>query len=234
MYSIPRWQKILDMMSGGFLVLATLMVFFYAPLESVMGAVQRVFYFHIAAGWVGMLSFFLAFASSILFLIRNDMQWDWLSVSAVELGLVFMSINIFTGMIWARPIWNTWWTWDPRLTTATIMIIIYCAYFILRRGIEQPEKMARFGAVYAVIGFVSVPLTFLSIRVFRTIHPIVVGGGNLNSPNGLEMTVHMRQTLIFALIAFTILFCSFLTHRYRLQIAEYRLAQKRWKVLNEE
>jgi heme exporter protein C len=231
---IPRWQKILDAFSVLFLVLATLMVFFYAPLEFVMGAVQRVFYFHIAAGWVGMLSFFLAFCSSILFLARGESRWDWLSVCTVELGLVFMTINILTGMVWARPIWNTWWTWDPRLTTASIMVLIYAAYFILRLGIEQPEKQARFAAVYALIGFVSVPLTFISIRVFRTIHPIVLGSGDPTASNALEMTASMRQTLVFGLVAFTILFVSLLTHRYRLQKAEYNLAHERWKVLNEE
>ncbi len=230
----PPWQKILDGLSVVFILLATWMVSFYAPLESVMGAVQKVFYFHIAAGWVGMLSFFLAFVASILFLVRRKNHWDWLSVCAVEIGLVFMTINILTGMIWARPIWNTWWTWDPRLTTASIMVLIYAAYFVLRWGIDQPEKQARFAAVYALIGFVSVPLTFISIRVFRTIHPLVLAGGDSAASNALEMTVRMRQTLVFGLVAFTMLFCSFLTHRYRLQKAEYRLAQERWNVHNDE
>ena len=91
-------------------------------------------------------------------------------------GVLF--IAIVTGSIWARPIWNTWWTWDPRLTTATIMELIYAAYLMLRQGIEDPDRRARFGAVYAIIGFISVPLTFLSIRIFRTIHPVVIGSSD--------------------------------------------------------
>ena len=92
--------------------------------------------------------------------------------------MVFMLIAIITGSIWARPIWNTWWTWDPRLTTATIMELIYAAYLMLRQGIEDPDRRARFGAVYAIIGFLSVPLTFFSIRIFRTIHPVVIGSND--------------------------------------------------------
>ncbi|MEN6410582.1 MAG: cytochrome c biogenesis protein CcsA, partial [Anaerolineaceae bacterium] len=171
----PRLLKILDILSILLLLAAFAMVLFYAPVEAVMGMVQKVFYFHVASAWVGMLSFFVAAVSAGIYLHNRSTHWDILSLSAVEIGMVFSLIAIVSGSIWARPIWNTWWTWDPRLTTVTIMELVYAAYFMLRSGIEEPEKRARISAVYAIVGFISVPLTFLSIRILRTIHPVVVG-----------------------------------------------------------
>ena len=142
-------------------------------------------------------------------------------LASVEIGLVFMLIGIVTGSIWARPIWNTWWTWDPRLTTATIMELVYAAYLMLRAGIEDPERRARFGAVYAIIGFISVPLTFFSIRIFRTIHPVVIGGSDPTAEGSFSMTASMAQTFAVSLVTFSIVFVSLLWHRIRLgQLAE--------------
>jgi heme exporter protein C len=183
----PRLLSILDAVTAGIFVIATAMVFFYAPTEAVMGNVQRVFYFHVAAGWVGMLSFFVAAVAGIAYLRSGRRQWDIVGLAAVEIGIVFIFINIVTGSIWARPIWNTWWTWDPRLTTATIMELIYAAYLMLRAGIEDPDRRARFGAVYAIIGFVSVPLTFLNPPVPHYPpdchrHQPTWGGGDSHDP----------------------------------------------------
>jgi heme exporter protein C len=160
MSSKPRLLTILDIVTVVLFLVATWMVFFYAPTEAVMGQVQRVFYFHVAAGWVGMLGFLVAAVVGVIYLITANSKWDIVEVAAVEIGMVFAFINVVTGAIWARPIWNTWWTWDPRLTTATIMLLIYAAYLMLRAGIDDPSRRARFGAVYAIVGFLSVPLTF--------------------------------------------------------------------------
>ena len=193
------------------------MVFFYAPLEAVMGAVQKVFYFHVAAAWVGMLGFLRGAGRRHRLPARPRIATGiWSAWPAVEIGLVFMLINIVTGSIWARPIWNTWWTWDPRLTTATIMELVYAAYLMLRQGIEDPERRARFGAVYAIIGFISVPLTFFSIRIFRTIHPVVIGGGDPTATGAFSMTPAMSQTFMFSLLVFSLLFVNLLWHRIRL------------------
>jgi len=198
------------------------MVFFYAPLERVMGQVQRVFYFHVAAGWVGMLAFLVAAGVGIFYLRTGNQKWDITGLAAVEIGMVFALINIITGAIWARPIWNTWWTWDPRLTTATIMELIYAAYLMLRQGIEDPDRRARFGAVYAIVGFISVPLTFFSARLFRTIHPVVIGTNQPGAEGAFDMTSLMLQTFLFSLLTFSIIFIDLLWHRIRLG----RLAEK--------
>ena len=206
----PKMLTVLDIVTVVLLIIATGMVFFYAPMEAVMGQVQRVFYFHVSAGWVGMLGFLVAAIAGIAYLRTADRKWDIVGVSAVEIGMIFALINIITGSIWARPIWNTWWTWDPRLTTATIMELIYAAYLLLRQGIEDPDRRARFGAVYAIIGFLSVPLTFFSARLFRTIHPVVIGTNQPGATGAFDMTPLMLQTFLFSLLTFSIIFADLL------------------------
>lgn len=212
----PKALTYLDFFTAILFLISVGMVFFYAPMEAVMGNVQRVFYFHVATGWVGMLSFFAAAIAGILYLRSKERKWDLFAVAAVEIGIVFIFLNIVTGSIWARPIWNTWWTWDPRLTTATIMELIYFAYIMLRQGIEDPERRARFGAVYVILGFISVPLTFLSARLFRTIHPVVIGTNQPGAEGQFDMTPKMLQTFLFSLFTFTFVFIDLMWHRLRL------------------
>jgi heme exporter protein C len=225
----PRLLKILDYTSGLLFAAAVSMVFFFTPTEMVMGLVQKVFYFHVSSAWVGMLAFFVAFVAGIVYLARRDHRWDLLELAGVEIGMVFMLITIITGSIWARPIWNSWWTWDPRLTTCTIMELVYAAYLMLRQGIEEPERRARFGAVYSIIGFLSVPLTFFSIRIFRTIHPVVIGSGDPGAEGSFSMTPAMLRTFMFSLGTFTVLFVDLLWNRYRLGKLAERVEQLRLK-----
>ncbi len=227
----PKWLSVLDFATAGIMLIATALVFLYAPEEAVMGQVQRVFYFHVSAGWVGMLGFLVAAIAGIVYLRSGRRDWDIVGLSAVEIGMAFAFINIVTGSIWARPIWNTWWTWDPRLTTATVMELIYAAYLMLRAGIEDPDRRARFGAVYAIVGFLSVPLTFLSARLFRTIHPVVIGGGDPNATGSFDMTPKMLQTFMFSLLAFSVFFADLLWHRVRLGRLSDKVEQLKLKVM---
>ncbi len=192
------------------------LVFFYAPREIVMGEVQRVFYFHVSSAWVGMLSFVVAAVAGVIYLMRRTRTWDLIGVSSVEIGMVFGLITIISGSIWARPVWNTWWTWDPRLVTTTIMELVYAAYVLLRQGVEDPERRARFGAVYAIVGVLTVPITFLSIRFLRTIHPVVIGSGDTAAQGAFDMTPPMLQTFMFSLLAFSVMYFALLWHRVRL------------------
>jgi heme exporter protein C len=201
---------------------ATALVLGYAPREAVMGEVQRLFYFHVSAGWVGMVSFLVAAVAGGFYLATRRMSWDELAVASVEIGVVFTLINIVSGSIWARPAWNTWWTWDPRLVTATVMELIYFAYLMLRQGVDDPERGARFGAVYSIFGFLSVPFTFLSIRYFRTIHPVVIGSGDPSASGAFDMTPRMVQVFLFSLVTFSLIYAVLLGHRLRLE----RLARK--------
>lgn len=221
----PRFLTILDVLSAALMVAATGMVFFYTPVEAVMGPVQKVFYFHVATAWVGMLGFLVAMITGIAYLATREDRWDRAELAGVEIGMVFLLITIVTGMIWARPVWNTWWTWDPRLTTAAIMELVYAAYMMLRQGIEEPERRKRFGAVYAILGFISVPLTFFSIRIFRTIHPVVIGGSGSSVDGSFSMTASMLQTFLFGLLTFSFLFAALFWHRIRLGALEEKVEQ---------
>jgi heme exporter protein C len=227
MKSDNRTLRILDIVAVVMLVIATGMVFFYAPVERVMGMVQKVFYFHVATAWVGMLSFLVAAVAGIAYLRTHNMDWDVVEVASVEIGIVFLLIALISGSIWARPIWNTWWTWDPRLTTVTVMELIYAAYLMLRQGIEEPERRARFGAVYAIVGVVSVPLTFASIRIFRTIHPVLIGNSDSTAVGAFDMTAKMGMTFGFALLTFSVIFAALLWHRIELGRLEEQLELKK-------
>ena len=232
MEAMPKALRALSWLTGVLFVVALYMTLFYAPREVVMGDVQRVFYFHVAAGWVGALAFLVTAAAGGIYLARSDRRWDQIAVASVEIGLVFTLINIISGSIWARPIWNTWWTWDPRLTTATIMVLIYVAYLMLRQGIDEPDRRARFGSVYGIVGFLSVPLTFLSIRIFRTIHPVVVGSGDPTASGAFDMTPRILQAFLFSLLTFTLLYATLLWHRLRLGRLADKVEQLKMKVLS--
>ncbi len=212
----PRLLTALDILSVLMILTAAGLVFLYAPVEQLMGAVQKVFYFHVATAWVGMLGFLVAAVAGGLYLRQGKERWDIVGVSAVEISLVFFLIAIIMGSIWARPIWNTWWTWDPRLTTAAIVELIYAAYMLLRSGVDDPERRARFSAIYALFGFISVPLTFISIRLLRTIHPVVIGNAEAAAQGGFNMDASMKTAFFFSLAAFSVFFVDLLWHRIRL------------------
>jgi heme exporter protein C len=166
----PRLLKTLDILTIVLFVIATGMVFLYAPMEVTMGQVQRVFYFHVASAWVGMLGFLVAAVAGIGYLRTGKRSWDNFSLASVEISVVFLLIAIVSGSIWARPIWNTWWTWDPRLTTTTIMVLIYAAYLMLRSGIEDPDRRARFGRGLCYYRFCQCPPD-LSVHPYLPHHP---------------------------------------------------------------
>ena len=223
--------KILTILSTILFLVALAMVFLYAPLEETMNYVQKVFYFHIANAWVGMLGFLVAAVAGIAYLVRHDRKWDILEMAAIEISLVFFLIAIMLGSIWARPVWNTWWTWDPRLTTAAIVELIYAACLLLRQGIDDPDRRARFSAVYTLIGSLSVPIAFMSIRLFRTIHPVVIGNGGANGQGSFAMTSPMLATMFFCLFTFSVIFVTLLWHRVRLENLTVAVEERQMEVL---
>ena len=220
--SFPVGLIVLDALAFAGVAGALILVIFFTPREAVMGDVQKVFYFHVSSAWVGMLGFFMAFIAGLGTLRTRKPFWDAAGVAGVEIGLVFTLLAIISGSIWARPIWNTWWTWDPRLTTAFVMLLVYAAYFILRNSLEESEKKARISAVYAIIGFISVPFTFVSIRLFRTIHPVLFGAGS--GGEAFQMSPKMLFAFMLSLTAFTLLFAVLYWHRLRFGLAQQALS----------
>jgi len=190
------------------------LVFFYAPVERTMGVVQKVFYIHLPLAAAAFLSFFVAFVAGAVYLVRRERRWDALGAAAVEVGVVLTTLVLVTGSLWGRPIWNTWWTWDPRLTTSLILWFIYAAYLILRTSVEDEGRRAVYCAVVAVAGFVDVPVVFLSARVFRSIHPTVIRADSV----GLEPP--MVATLLACMLGVFLFWAALVRLRYGLQMGE--------------
>jgi heme exporter protein C len=227
MQTKPVALKALDALAIILLGISTYLALVWAPTEASMGAVQRVFYFHVATAWVGMLGFIAAIIPAIIYLRTQDLKWDRMEVAAIEISVVFFFLAIVLGSIWARPAWNTWWKWEPRLTTAAITELLYIAYFMLRQGIDDPERRARFGAVYALVAAASVPITFMSIRwIDRTLHPVVIAGSsNPEAAGTFAMSADMRIAFFFALFAFTVIFIDLFWNRIRLGNLQNRVEE---------
>ncbi len=197
----------------------------WVPPDADMGDFQRIFYFHVPSAWVAFLSFTVTCLGGVLYLRTRDFRWDILAVSSAEVGVVFTTLAIITGSIWARPIWGTWWTWEPRLTTTLVLWFIYVAYLILRKNVDDPSRRASLAAVIGLVGFVDVPIVFMSIRWWRTIHPIVFDGGEF------RVAPIMMVTLLISLAAFTMFYVYLLSVRASLEQAQMEveaLEQDSW------
>ncbi len=219
--NLDRLVPILNWIAGIMVAISLLVIFFYAPTEITMGNVQRIFYFHVGSAWVAALAFFVALLSGIAYLRNPSRTWDTIAVGSVEIGLVFTSMTIISGSVWGRPAWNTWWIWSPRLTSITVLWLVYVAYFMLRGAIEDEEKRGRFSAVYVIAGFVTVIITFLSIRLLRDIHPVLIGESSaaaegLQEFSGLDST-KMVISLNVSVLTFSVLYLAWLANRLRLQ-----------------
>ena len=218
------------------------MIFIYAPTERTMGYVQRIFYFHVGTAWVASITFFVALICGGLYLWKRWPQLDTISAASVEIGVAFVTMTIVSGAIWGKPAWNTYWIWSPRLTSITIMWLVYIAYFILRSVIYDEEQKRRFSAVYVIAGFVTVIITYGSIRILRDIHPVMFGGA-LESAAGLEQglqdfnglqEIQMVITLNVAIIVFTLLYVAWVANRIKLDKMQAKLNKMRMHLLANE
>jgi len=213
------------------LVLASLvLVFLWALPEATMKEVQRIFYYHVAVDWVGFLAFFVTLAASVAYLRTHDRKWDIVAAASVEIGSLFLTMGAVTGSLWARPVWNTWWTWDARLTTVAITWLVYLAYLMLRGAIEDPQRRAPFSAVYGIVSFVTIPMTFLSIFFVRTIHPALLASGGAEAQGKMQFesglaSARMGMTLTFCVITFTVVYITLMRMRIRLEHTADRVAR---------
>ena len=189
-----------------------------APTEQTMGDVQRIFYYHVPSGWVAFLCFFINFLASVFYLAKRGAGSDALAAASAEVGVVFCTVLLITGPLWARPVWGIWWTWDARLTTTLVLWLIYVSYLVLRRFAAGGQTQV-LAAAFAIFGFIDVPIVYMSIRWFRTQHPSPVMGGGQNS--GLAPA--MAHVFLINLAAFTLMGIVFLVLRYKLQMSEQAL-----------
>lgn len=221
----PTTEKTWFRVLGGVLFVAMIvnlyLIFMFAPEERTMGHVQRIFYFHVPTAWVAFLAFTVVFVQSILYLWKRERKYDLIAYCAGEIGVVFATLVLVTGPIWARPVWNVWWDWSPRLTSFLVLWFIYAAYLMLHNFVEGEERSARFAAVFGIAGWVDVPLVYFSIRLWRDIHPSpVIAGGE-----GSGLHPDMKIAFFFSLATFTLVFFYLLVHRLNVKKSEVQLSE---------
>jgi len=192
------------------------MIVFYAPMERVQGVVQRIYYFHVPMAWVAYLAFLVVLVASVMYLWKRNMKWDRVARASVEVGVVFTTMVLITGMLWGKPIWNTYWTWDARLTSTLVLWFIYVAYIMLRSYTPDRERAARLGAVLGIVGFIDVPIIHFSVTWWRTLHPAAVIAPTLerSTPNAPPQTV---ITLLVCLLTMTLVYATFMAYRTGLE-----------------
>jgi len=191
-------------------------VFLYVPTEKTEGMVQRIMYFHIPSAWIAFFAFFVVFLCSILYLWKKDREWDIYAMASAEIGVMFCSLVLITGPIWAKPIWGTWWVWDARLTSTLVLWLIYVAYIMLRLQSEAGSMRAKYAAVVGIVGFLDIPLIHFSVLWWRTFHPqpkMITSEGL-----GTGMDPSMVITLMISLSAFTLIYFLLMGQRVRIEI----------------
>lgn len=191
---------------------------FVVPADGMQGDIQRLMYVHVPAAWLAFLSFFVVFLMSVLYLIQRDLRWDRVAQSSAEIGVVFTVLTLALGSMWGKPTWGVWWTWDPRLTTTAIMLAIYVGYLAIRSFADDPDKRARWAAIVGIIGFANVPIVYLSVIWWRTLHQPP------SSPRSVSPEI--LWTLMFNLAAFTVIYVYLMMRRVRLAKLEGELEQR--------
>lgn len=185
------------------------------PADALQGEVQRLLYVHVPVAWVMMLAFFVVFLMSILYLVQRRLKWDLLAVSAAELGVLGAVLTLILGTLWGRPTWGIWWAWDPRITTTALLVPIYTGYLVVRSMTEDPEQRARWAAVIGLIAFVQVPIVYLSVFWWRSLHQPPSSPQSMWSAYGLVM--------LLGFVAYTLAFAYLWLRRYRLAATELEL-----------
>jgi heme exporter protein C len=211
-----RWVDLLGLATLVFILIGLYMAFMYAQTEINMGLVYRIFFFHFGAIAAGMVAVLVVGIASVGYLRTGARAWDRVAEASAEIGVVFSTIGLITGSIWARPIWGVWWTWDPRLTTFLIMWLIYIAYLMLRASARDDPRVARFAAVFGIVGVINIPIVIMSARIWRGISPVLFQQ-TAEQQITFGLTPEMGQTLAVCIFAHLLLFAWLLAHRTRLE-----------------
>lgn len=202
-------------------VLAVVRAAFFTPLEAKQGAAQKIFYLHVPAAWVAFLAFFLVAVASGVYLWLRDPRLDRFAESSAEVGVIFTTVVLITGPLWAKPIWGTWWAWwDVRLVSTLFLWFIYVSYIVLRGAVESPGLRARYSAILGILGALLIPFVHLSVYLFSTMHPMPIVG----KPSAPSLPPQMLLTLMLSLGAFTLLYLAFVRARYHLALERDRIA----------
>jgi heme exporter protein C len=216
---LPATTYLLVALVAPLMVAALYLIFHHAPEERVMGAVQRVFYFHVPSAMVAFFSTFVLLAGSVGFLWTGRRGFDYLAIAATELAFVFCTLVLVTGPIWAKPAWGTWWTWEAKLTTTLVLWLLLAASMMVRRQAENREQGARFGAILGVVAALDVPVIYKAVDWWRGQHPVVFRPGE----GGDALDPRMRTAFLMAMGTFFVLYAVMLVLRYRVAAVEDRV-----------
>src|SRR6476660_5322134 len=211
----------LPTVAGAAVIATVIRAAFFTPLEAKQGAAQKIFYIHVPSAWVAFLAFGLVAIASGVFLWVRDRRLDHFADRSAEVGVVFTTVVLITGPLWAKPIWGTYWAWwDVRLISTLFLWFIYVAYIVLRGAVESPDLRARYSAVLGILGALLIPFIHLSVYMFATMHPMPIVG----KPSKPSLPTEMLLTLFLSLVSFTLLYFAFLQSRYRYAVDRDSLA----------
>lgn len=217
-----RGERVLGVLAAISLMVSVVLSLVVAPPDSVQGEVQRLMYIHVPAAWLAYLSFAVVFVASIAYLKTKKIRWDRMAWASAEIGVMFTALAIVLGALWGKPVWGTWWTWDPRLTTTAVLLLIYVGYLSIRRISDNPTRTARWCAVVGIVGFVDVPIVHLSVVWWRSLHQ----GPTVLRLGGPEIQGSMLTALLVGVAAFTIVYAYLMTLRLRVGRLEERAARE--------
>ena len=212
-----RGERVLGILAVAALAVSLVMSLVVSPADAEQGNLIRLMYVHVPAAWVSYLAFGVVFVASVAYLKTRRTRWDRLGAASAEIGVLFTALTIVLGSIWAKPVWGTWWTWDPRLTTTAILLLIYVGSLAVRRLPDSPARRARWSAVVGIVGFVDVPIVHLSVQWWRSLHQ--APARLLAVPN---LTASMGAALGIGFLAFTAVYLYLLAFRLRVGRLEER------------
>jgi len=212
--------------AGAVLVTGLLLGFWWAPVDaSSMGFSQKIFYYHAPIAETALVAFGVAFVAAIAYLRTQDLKWDRLGLVSVRLGLLFSVLVMITGMIWGKASWDTWWAWEPRLTTFLLVCFLYVAYWVLRSVVEEEQRRATYAAVFAIIAFIDVPITFFATRFLpEGLHPVVITAGD----TGMEGS--MFASFFISMVGMTLLLAALIRSELTVETLKDRVADLKHEI----
>ena len=216
----PGWLKPLGIFTLLFFVVAQALAVINSPADRDMGHLQKIMYVHVPSAWLAFVAFGLVLIASLLYLWKRDLDFDSFAASAAEVGTLFTALTIAQGSSWGRPTWGVWWTWDPRLTTTAILLLIFVGYVALRSFTDDDDRRARWSAAVGILGAINVPIVWFSVKWWRTIHQV---------QSTMESTSEVYVIgLLLNLAAFTVLLAYLVLKRYYGMKLE-RLVEQRYE-----
>jgi heme exporter protein C len=209
------------------MILTIYLIFIWVPTDDVLGVSQRIFYFHVPIGILGLMAFPIVFIGSITYLITKNQSMDSIAYSAAEIGALFLTIALITGMLWSKPSWGVWWTWSPQPTLTLVSWLVYMAYIMLRAYSPRGNQGAKYAAVLGIIGSVNSIFVYLAAKIWRDVHPEAVLGP-LAEDNSLDPS--MQIGLLIALTAFSLLFLYLISERFLIRKTEQKIERLQYEL----